>query len=362
MAEWTTSSPVNTDLTWFKVERSIMIREAIAKLIEGKNLSQDEAEIVMHEIMDGQATQAQMAAFLVALRLKGESMEEITGCARVMRDKAIRVAPHRTDLVDTAGTGGDKAGTFNISTTAAFVIAGAGLGVAKHGNRAISGQSGSADVLEALGVNFDLSPQQSAYCIDEVGIGFLFAPKLHPAMKNVGPVRKELGVRTIFNILGPLTNPAYAPAQIIGVFDGAYAKPMAHVLKSLGSKAAFVFYSQDGLDELTTTAENNITYFTNGIIHSETLDARELGLERADRAALRGGTPQENAQITRDILSGDERGAKRDVVLLNAAAALVAGGKASDLEQGLQVARESVDSGRALQAMNRLVALTSSYA
>ncbi|MCC7161656.1 MAG: anthranilate phosphoribosyltransferase [Anaerolineae bacterium] len=339
-----------------------MIREAIAKLVEGENLSQQEAETVMHEIMDGQATQAQMSAFLVALRLKGETMQEIAGCAHVMREKAIRVSPHRTDIVDTAGTGGDKAGTFNISTTAAFVIAGAGLGVAKHGNRAISGKSGSADVLEALGVNFDLSPQQSARCIDEVGIGFLFAPKLHPAMKSVAPVRKELGVRTIFNILGPLTNPAYAPAQIVGVFDGLYAKPMAHVLKSLGSKAAFVFYSQDGLDELTTTSENHITHFTNGIIHTETMDARELGLARADRSELRGGTPEENAHITRQVLSGAERGAKRDVVLLNAAAALVAGGRANDLCAGLDAARESIDSGRAMRAMNELVALTSGYA
>jgi anthranilate phosphoribosyltransferase len=338
-----------------------MIREAIAKLMEGTNLTQSEAEVVMNEIMDGEATPAQMAAFLTALRLKGETMEEIAGCARVMRDKAIRVAPKRTDIVDTAGTGGDKAGTFNISTTAAFVIAGAGLGVAKHGNRAISGQSGSADVLEALGVNFDLTPEQSANCIDEVGIGFLFAPKLHPAMKNVGPVRKELGVRTVFNILGPLTNPAYAPAQIIGVFDGAYAGTMAHVLKSLGSRAAFVFHSSDGLDELTTTAENHVTFFTNGVIHTQLLDSRELGLERATREELRGGTPQENANVTRQILRGEERGAKRNVVLLNAAAALVAGEKASDLREGLEIAADAIDSGKAYAAMNGLVELSQSY-
>lgn len=338
-----------------------MIREAIVKLMDGTNLTQSEAETVMQEIMDGEASQAQMAGFLLALRLKGETIEEITGCARVMRDKAIRVAPQRTDLVDTAGTGGDKAGTFNISTTAAFVIAGAGLGVAKHGNRAISGQSGSADVLEALGVNFDLSAEQSANCIDEVGIGFLFAPKLHPAMKNVGPVRKELGVRTIFNILGPLTNPAYAPAQIIGVFDGAYASMMAHVLKSLGSKAAFVFHSEDGLDELTTTADNHVTFFTNGVVHQERLDARDLGMERSDREELRGGSPQENANITRQILRGEERGAKRDVVMLNTAAALVAGGKAKDLREGLERAGEAIDSGRATEAMNGLVRMSQSF-
>ncbi len=344
------------------MERSpIMIREAIAKLMEGKNLTRTEAEGVMQEIMDGAATQAQIAAFLVALRLKGETMEEIAGCARVMRDKAIRVAPQRTDIVDTAGTGGDKAGTFNISTTAAFVIAGAGLGVAKHGNRAISGQSGSADVLEALGVNFDLTPEQAARCIDEVGIGFLFAPKLHPAMKNVAPVRKELGVRTVFNILGPLTNPAYAPAQIIGVFDGAYTGPMAHVLKSLGSRAAFVFHSADGLDELTTTAVNHVTYFTNGAVHTEQLDARELGLKPATRDELRGGTPQQNAEITRRILCGEDRSARREVVLLNAAAALVAGGKAADLDEGLERAAEAIDSGSALRALDGLVSLSQSF-
>jgi anthranilate phosphoribosyltransferase len=338
-----------------------MIREAIMELMQGKHLTQAQAETVMQEIMDGAATPAQIASFLTALRLKGETMEEITGCARVMREKAIRVAPKRTDLVDTAGTGGDKAGTFNISTTAAFVIAGAGLGVAKHGNRAISGQSGSADVLEALGVNVELTPEQAAQCIDEVGIGFLFAPKLHPAMKNVAPVRKELGIRTVFNILGPLTNPAYAPAQIIGVFDGAYTNTLAQVLKSLGSRAAYVFHSEDGLDELTTTAPNHITFFTNGVIHTETLDARELGLKRGTRQELRGGTPQENANITRQILNGHERGAKRDVVLLNAAAALVAGGAASDLREGLERATEAIDSGKALRALDGLVNLSQSY-
>lgn len=339
-----------------------MIREAIGKLMQGTNLTQAEAETVMQEIMEGTATPAQMSAFLVALRLKGETMEEIAGCARIMREKAIRVSPQRTDLVDTAGTGGDKSGTFNISTTAAFVIAGAGLGVAKHGNRAISGQSGSADVLEALGVNFDLTPEQSARCIDEVGIGFLFAPKLHPAMKNVGPVRKDLGVRTIFNILGPLTNPAYASAQIIGVFDGAYTGTMAHVLKALGTRAAFVFHSEDGLDELTTTAVNHMTFFNNGVIHTEAMDSRELGLNAATREELRGGTPQENAVIAREILSGQERGAKREVVMLNAAAALVAGGKAGDLTEGLGLAAEAIDSGKAMQALDRLVALSKSFA
>ncbi len=338
-----------------------MIREAIAKLIEGQDLTRTEAEGVMNEIMDGAATPAQMASFLTALRVKGETVDEIAGCASVMREKAIRVSPARADIVDTAGTGGDRAGTFNISTTAAFVIAGAGLGVAKHGNRAVSGQCGSADLLEALGVNLDLTPVQVAECIDQVGIGFLFAPKLHPAMKNVAPVRKELGIRTVFNILGPLTNPARTPAQIVGVYDGALTEPMASVLHALDVRAAFVFHSDDGLDELTTTGINRMTYYDNGSIRTDELDARELGLARATREELRGGSASENARLTRGLLGGEERGAKRDVVLLNAAAALVAGGRARDLREGLSAAGEAIDSGRALAALEGLVALSASY-
>ncbi|MBI3742373.1 MAG: anthranilate phosphoribosyltransferase, partial [Chloroflexi bacterium] len=320
-----------------------------------------EAESVMNEIMDGVATPAQMAAFLTALRLKGETVDEITGCARVMRAKAIYVQPARKDIVDTAGTGGDGAGTFNISTTAIFVIAGAGLGVAKHGNRAVSGQSGSADVLEALNVNLELTPAQVAQCIDEVGVGFLFAPKLHPAMKNVAPVRKELGIRTVFNILGPLTNPARTPAQIVGVYDGNLVVTMASVLHELGGKAAFVFHSADGIDELTTTSVNKVAHFSNGTIQENELDARSLGLDRAARAELRGGTPLENARITRAILAGETRGAQRDVVVLNASAALVAGDKARDLREGLERAREAIDSGRALAALEGLVKLSQSF-
>jgi anthranilate phosphoribosyltransferase len=338
-----------------------MIRESIAKLIEGHHLTRAETEAVMNEIMDGVATHAQMAAFLTALRIKGETVDEIAGCARVMRDKAIAVQPSRTDLVDTAGTGGDGAGTFNISTTAAFVIAGAGLAVAKHGNRAVSGQSGSADVLEALGVNLDLTPVQVARCIDEVGIGFLFAQKLHPAMKNVAPVRKELGIRTIFNILGPLTNPARASAQIVGVYDARLTTPMASVLHALGVRAAFVFHSADGLDELTTTGINHIAHFDNGTVRENELDACELGLPRAARHELRGGRPEENALIMRDILSGVERGPKRDVVALNAAAALVAGGKARDLREGLERANDSIGLGHALRALDGLVALSNGF-
>jgi len=338
-----------------------MIRESIAKLVEGQDLTRAEAEAVMREIMDGEATHAQMAAFLTALRVKGETVDEIAGCAQVMREKAVAVQPSRTDLVDTAGTGGDGAGTFNISTTAAFVIAGAGLGVAKHGNRAVSGQSGSADVLEALGVNLDLTPAQVAQCIDEVGIGFLFAQKLHPAMKNVAPVRKELGVRTIFNILGPLTNPAKVSAQIVGVYDGRLAATMASVLHALGVRAAFVFHSADGLDELTTTGVNRVAHFNNGTIYEDEIDATLFGLPHASRQELRGGTPAENAQTTRSVLEGQERGPKRDVVALNAAAALVAGGKARHIREGLERAQDSIDSGRALAALNGLAAMSNSF-
>ena len=338
-----------------------MIRESIAKLMDDQNLTRAEAESVMNEIMDGVATHAQMAAFLTALRLKGETVDEITGCAKVMRDKAVAVQPTRRDLVDTAGTGGDGADTFNISTTAAFVIAGAGLGVAKHGNRAVSSQSGSADVLEALGVNLDLTPAQVARCIDEVGLGFLFAQKLHPAMKNVAPVRKELGIRTIFNILGPLTNPARTPAQIVGVYDARLTTTMAHVLHALGVRAAFVFHSEDGLDELTTTGINHVARFDNGTVYEGELDACALGLVRASRTDLRGGRPDQNAQTTRNILSGGERGPKRDVVALNAAAALVAGGKARDLQEGLERANDSMDSGQAMRVLDDLIALSNSF-
>lgn len=335
-----------------------MIREVITKLVEGHDLDAFEAEGVMSEIMDGIATPAQTASFLTALRMKGETIAEITACARVMRDKAIAVKPQRVDIVDTAGTGGDRAGTFNISTTAAFVIAGAGLGVAKHGNRAVSGQCGSADLLEALGVNLDLVPAQVARCIDEVGIGFLFAQKLHPAMKNVGPVRKELGVRTVFNILGPLTNPARTPAQIVGVFDAALTEPLARVLHELGGRSAYVFHSDDGLDELTTTGINQVAHFDNGTIYRDELDARAYGFDRATRAELQGGAAAENARITVDVLRGTERGAKRDVVILNAAAALLAGSKARDIREGIERANDSIDSGRALAALEGLVSLS----
>jgi len=339
-----------------------MIAEAIAQILDGRSLSAGKAEDVMDEIMGGEATPAQIAGFLIALRTKGETVDEITGSARAMRRAATRVEPRSTTLIDTCGTGGDGAGTFNISTTAALVVAGAGLRVAKHGNRSVSSRSGSADVLKALGVNLELTPAHVATCIDEVGIGFLFAPRLHPAMKHaIGP-RRELGVRTIFNILGPLTNPAAAQAQLLGVYDAELTEVLARVLKELGSKAAYVVHGHGGLDELTTTGPNRISRFGVGddadAVITETLDPRSLGLQIANHEDLKGGEPEENAAITRAILSGTDRGPHRDIVLLNAGAALLVGGTSPSLAEGMVKAGESIDSGSALRTLDELIALS----
>ena len=339
-----------------------MITNAISQLLEAQPLTEKEAEAVMEQIMGGEATPAQIAGFLVALRIKGETVDEIVGCARAMRRAAVRVPRTRDTVVDTCGTGGDRAGTFNISTTAAFVVAGAGLGVAKHGNRSVSSKSGSADVLEALGVNLDLTPEQIGQAVDEVGIGFLFAPRLHPAMRYaIGP-RRELGVRTVFNILGPLTNPAGAEAQLLGVYDPELTESMARVLKGLGSQAACVVHGHGGLDELSTTGPNRISTFglgaSNGDVVTETLDPESLGFARVEREALLGGTPEDNAQITRDILAGTDRGPRRDVVVLNAAAALWAGDAEPDLASGVKSAERSIDTGAALRALEGLIAFS----
>jgi anthranilate synthase/phosphoribosyltransferase len=336
--------------------KPMSIKEAIAKAMERQDLTEVEAEAAMTQIMEGQATPAQIGAFLTALRMKGESVAEIAGCARAMRRSAVPVHPSRAEaVVDTCGTGGDGSGTFNISTTAAFVVAGAGQPVAKHGNRSVSSRCGSADVLEALGVNLELTPDQVAACVDEVGIGFLFAVKLHPAMKHaIGP-RRELGVRTIFNLLGPLTNPAGAPAQVMGVYDPAWTEPLAQVLGALGSQAAFVVHGADGLDELSTTGPNRVSALRDGRVETITLDPADLGFARARAADLSGGSAEENAVITRGILSGTLNGARRDVVVLNAAAALVAGGQSKTLREGIRQAKHSLDSGAALQTLDHLI-------
>jgi anthranilate phosphoribosyltransferase len=343
----------------------MLIRETISALVEGKSLSSIEAEDVMDEVMTGAATQAQIAGFLIALRMKGETVEEITGCASAMRRAALNVRPHKPHLIDTCGTGGDNAGTFNISTTSAFVVAGAGLPVAKHGNRSVSSKSGSADVLEVMGVALDLTVEQIAQCIDEVGIGFLFAPKLHPAMRYaIGP-RRELGVRTIFNILGPLTNPAGAQRQLLGVYSPELTELLARVLQNLGTRAACVMHGHGGLDELSTTGPNQISIF--GVkgeccdVTTEIMDPLEFGFARSSLDSLRGGTPSENAVITRDILSGKERGPRRDVVLLNSGMALYIGGKAETLADGIIQAENSIDSGAAEEKVKALVDVSQSF-
>ncbi len=332
-----------------------MIREAIQKVVDGQDLIERETVDTMNEIMSGEATSAQVASFITALRIKGETIEEITGAARVMREKSTKIHTKHPFVVDTCGTGGDGAHTFNISTTAACVVAGTGIPVAKHGSRAVSSQSGGADVLKALGVNIEIGPEQVGACLDDVGLGFLFAVTLHGAMKYaIGP-RREIGIRTIFNALGPLTNPAGAPAQVLGVYAPVLTESLAHVLKNFGTQRAFVVHGGDGLDEITTTTTTQVSELANGTVNTYTLDPTELGIPRAQSSDLKGGTPAENAEMTLNVLKG-EKGPKRDIVLLNAAAAIVAGEKAADLTAGLAAAAESIDSGRALEKLDRLKA------
>ncbi len=331
-----------------------MIREAIQRVVDGYDLTEQEAAQSMAEIFEGQASPAQIGAFLTALRIKGETVDEILGCARVMREKATRIPHHQELVVDTCGTGGDNSGTFNISTTAAFVVAGAGARVAKHGNRAMTSRSGSADCLAALGVQVDIPPEKVARCLDEVGIGFLFAPALHGSMKHAVPVRREIGIRTLFNVLGPLTNPAGATCQLMGVYDPDLCEKLAFVLGKLGARHVMVVSGLDGLDEITTCDETAVAEFRDGKVRNFHVGPEEFGLEQADPASLRGGTPEENAVFTRQVLEG-AKGAKRDVVLLNAAAALVTAGLAPTLAEGLGLAAESLDTGRALEKLDSLI-------
>jgi len=330
-----------------------MIANAIRTLVERKDLTAAEAHASMTEIMEGAASPAQIAAFLVALRMKGETITEVTEFARVMREHVVPVRPTRRPLVDTCGTGGDGLNTFNISTTAAFVAAGAGAAVAKHGNRSVSSKCGSADVLEALGIKVQQSPEEVARYVDEVGIGFMFAPAYHPAMKHAGPVRRELALRTVFNALGPLTNPAGADAQVIGVYTPSLTDMHINVLANLGSRRAFVVHGLDGLDEISTLGLTRVAELRDGDTHTYDLTPEELGLRRARPEEIAGGTPQENAELLVAILEGKE-GAPRDIVLLNAAAAITAAGLADTLSEGIVRARESVDSGRALRKLREL--------
>ncbi len=332
-----------------------MIRRALELLLDGRSLERAQAREVMAAIMTGDATPAQIAAFLVALRAKGETTDEIAGCAQAIRDHALPVRPSRDDLVDTAGTGGDGQATVNISTAAALVAAAAGAAVAKHGNRAVSSACGSADVLEALGFSLHLTPDRIARSIDELGFGFLFAPSHHPGFRHAGAVRRELGVRTVFNLLGPLTNPAGARAQVVGVYSPELVRPMAEVVSRLGARRALVVHGAGGIDELSPAGPNLVCEVEEGRVRQTTLDPLDVGVPRFPIQELRGGSPQENAAALRAVLAGRDRGGRRSAVLLNAAACLVAAGRAGDLREGLAVAADAVDSGAALRRLEELV-------
>ena len=334
-----------------------MIQQAISKAIEGVSLTEAEAMEAMEGIMSGDATPAQIGAFLVAFRLKGETIEEVTGFARVMRAKATRIDCRAYPIVDTCGTGGDGKHTFNISTAAAFVAAAAGAFIAKHGGRAASSKAGSADVLTALGVNIETPPQQVSACIDEIGIGFMFAPALHSAMRFASGPRRELGVRTVLNLLGPLTNPAGTTAQVMGVYDGSVVRTAAHVLNNLGAERAFVVHSADGLDEITTTASTRVAEVRDGSVRTYDVAPEDFGLPRASIEDLKGGEADENAEIIRSLLEG-EKGPRRDIVLLNAAAAIVAGGRAEDFNEGIARAAQAIDSGAAREKLDALIRMT----
>jgi anthranilate phosphoribosyltransferase len=332
-----------------------MIQQALQQVLDGRDLSREQTREVMGEIMSGAATPAQIGGFLVALRAKGETPDEIAGCAEAMRAHVLPVRPRRDDLVDTAGTGGDGAHTINISTAAALVAAAAGAAVAKHGNRAVSSACGSADVLEALGFELEQEPKRIEQSIDELGFGFLFAPSHHPAMRHAAPVRKELATRTVFNVLGPLTNPAGARAQVVGVYSEQLVRTIAEVLARLGARRAFVVHGAGGIDELSPVGPNLIAEVVDGSVHERTLDPEtELGLPRCSVEELRGGLPPQNAAAVREVLAGAD-GGRRSAILLNAAGAIAAAGHAADLREGLEFARDAIDSGAAADRLERLV-------
>jgi len=329
------------------------LRPAIAKVVSRQSLTEAEARASMGLIMDGEATPAQIAAFITALAIRGETVEEITGFAKAIRDRAVTIAPQADHLVDIVGTGGDRLNTFNISTTSAFVIAGAGGHVAKHGNRAASSRSGSADVLEALGINLEAAPDVVQDCIEDVGFGFLFAPRFHPAFKHAIVPRREIGIRTVFNILGPLTNPAKARRYLQGVPSAVHTEVMAQVLAELGAERAFVVHGEDGMDEISICAPTRVSEVLDGRVRTYTMAPEDAGFDRAPLESLRGGTPEDNARICVAILQG-ERGPRRDIVELNAGVALVAAGLADDVRDGVARAAESIDSGSAYEKLEAL--------
>lgn len=341
------------------------ITEAIKKAVDRVDLTSEEAELVLDQIMTGQCSDAQIASLLTALRMKGETVAELTGFAKVMRRRAARIDAHTTvraaigdtereALIDTCGTGGDVSGSFNVSTATAFVVAGAGIRVAKHGNRSVSSQCGSADVVEALGVRIELPPEKIGRCIDEVGIGFLHAPLLHDAMKYVAPARKQMGIRTIFNMLGPLTNPAGANIQVVGVYAEHLTELLARVLAELGSTRALVVHGEDGLDELSISAPSKVTELREGKLSTYAVAPEDLGLRRAKLGEIQGGDARQNSEIILDVLRGGA-GPRRDIVLMNAAAALFASSRVSDLKDGVGVAAGSIDSGNAIGKLEHLI-------
>ena len=334
-----------------------MIKEAIDKAVHHIDLTEEEMTAAMDEIMGGQATAAEIASFITALRMKGETVEEVTGAARSMRRRAVRINACSSIIVDTCGTGGDNLNTFNISTTTAFVVAACGIVVAKHGNRSVSSGCGSADVLAELGVNIEAEQDIVEECIQQIGIGFLFAPKMHAAMKHAAGPRREIGIRTIFNMLGPLTNPAGATAQLLGVYDARLVEMFAEVLKNMGTRRAFVVHGQDGLDEVTISGRTRVAELRDGIIRTYDIDPHDyLGLAHP-LEMIRGGDPAANARILRDVLSGKE-GPCRDVVLMNAALAIVAGEKAADIREGINMAAACIDDGRAMEKLEVLIEMS----
>jgi anthranilate phosphoribosyltransferase len=335
-----------------------MIKPYIRKIVEGNDLTREEAALVMDVIMQGNATPSQIAALLTALHIKGESVEEITGFAEKMREHATNIFPHAPNLVDTCGTGGDLSGTFNISTISAFVAAGAGIPIAKHGNRSISSRCGSADLLEALGVKVDIEPKIVEECIDKVGIGFIFAPNFHKAMRFAMPTRKEIGISTVFNILGPLTNPARAKAQVLGVFHADLTEVMSAVLKNLGTKHALVVHGMEGLDEISITEKTRVSHLENENIKNYFICPEDFKMPRAKKEEILGGAPAENAEIAIKILKNEEKEAKYNIVLINAAAAIFVGGKAKDLNEGIKLAAQSISSGAAFEKLEELIIFT----
>lgn len=334
------------------------MKEILSKLVAGNDLTKEEAMKAQEMILSGEATQSQIACFLTALRMKGETLDEITGLAMVLRDKANTISPKVDNYVDFVGTGGDCTYSFNISTTSAFVVAAAGIPVAKHGNRSISSKSGAGDVLEALGVNISADPDVVEKCVEEVGIGFMFAPHFNPAMKYVGPVRKEMGIRTVFNILGPLSNPSRAKAMVVGVYSPSLTEVIAGTMANLDVKRGFVVSGEDNMDEFTLTGSSTVSEIKDGKVETYEITPEQFGLKRCKIEDLQGGDGTVNAQITKDILSGKERGAKREIVLLNAGAALYIGGKAESIEEGIRIAGETIDSGKAMETLEAMVKAT----